>query len=79
MFGVCSRWNRMKGWGFVIADDPSKPDFFVSYRHIQAIASRRYLLPGDRVEFEPKGENTDRPYAVNVRKLAPAPVAGGAQ
>ena len=80
MLGICIRWNRARGFGFIVTDDPTRPDYFLHCSDIQAPSGWRYLNPGDRVTFEPKGEHTDKPRATNVRKLSNAveavPVAG---
>jgi cold shock CspA family protein len=52
MLGTTIKWNRIKGYGFVLPDDAMQPDIFVSATCIQAPRGRRWLLPGWRVEFD---------------------------
>jgi cold shock CspA family protein len=78
MLGTVSIYSRVRGWGFVIPDDEDQPDHFVLYCWIQTNPSRRFLNPGDRVEFASVQEG-ERWQAHHVRKLADAPKSGVAR
>lgn len=53
MFGTTIKYDRIKGYGFILPDDETQPDIFVSAKCILAPKGRRWLLPGWRVEFTP--------------------------
>ena len=80
MFGQCLKFDRSRGFGFLIsAEDPTLPDIFVHHSNIQHTQTwnRRFLLPGFKVEFDLEFENgeEDRPLAKNVRVIPPLTVA----
>jgi cold shock CspA family protein len=52
MLGTTRKWDRIKGYGFILPDDETQPDIFVSAKCIIAPKGRRWLLPGWRVEFD---------------------------
>lgn len=68
MFGTVAKYDRMKGYGFILPDDASLPDFFVCPKLIDANRHFRFLIPGQRVEFDPVDVST-KPAAHNVRVL----------
>jgi cold shock CspA family protein len=84
MRGSCTKFDRTKGYGFLLpnpSDDPTMPDVFA---HASAIVpnqlwKRRFLLPGFNVEFDVVYDtddvDQDRPRAVNVRVIAPVVIA----
>jgi cold shock CspA family protein len=82
MFGTVSVYNRPKGFGFILADDNSLPDFFCCAKFINVANKHlKYLVPGQRVAFDPVDIET-KPAAHNVRIIGPQIVAkqiGGAQ
>jgi len=67
MFGTVSQFNRLKGYGFIVSDEPTLPDFFTCSKFIEAEKHRRFFLPGQRVEFTPIDADTDHPIAKPVR------------
>ncbi len=74
MIGTVSRFNRMKGWGFILPDDDTLDDFFV---HHSELVGRKFLRVNERVEFTPSVRN-DKPYARNVKVIdAGAVLSGG--
>jgi len=80
MFGQCARFDRARGFGFIIpTDDPTLPDIFVHFSAIEhnEVWRRRFLLPGMRVQFdiEPEESNPDRFRATHVRVVAPVTIA----
>ena len=71
MLGTCLRYDRLRGFGFIAADEPDMPDFFVAPKFITSEKNhRRYLVPGFRVEFTPFDSDGDRPQAHDVRIIA---------
>lgn len=81
MFGSVSVYNRPKGFGFILPDDNNLPDFFVCAKFINtANKHHKFLVPGQRVEFDPVDVDT-KPAAHNVRIIGPQIIAkqvGGA-
>jgi cold shock CspA family protein len=84
MFGTVTRYDRLAAYGFIVPDDPTLPDFFTCPKFIQAPKPHRFLVPGQRVEFDPVNMDTDRPQARNVRVIPStvaiqrsSPVSGG--
>ena len=69
MVGTVYNYDRVKGYGFITPDTEDAPNYFVHFRSIQAIASKRYLKVGERVEFHPSEDADGRPRAENVQKL----------
>jgi cold shock CspA family protein len=69
MFGTVIKYDRLKTFGFILPDDPSLPDFFVCPKFITANKSRRFLMPGWRVEFTPV-DIDGKPQAHDVRVLS---------
>ena len=49
MYGTVSKYDRIKSFGFILADDPDQPDFFVCASFIAD--KQRYLMANWRVEF----------------------------
>lgn len=71
MFGTVIRYSRETGFGFIAPlDDPQGqlPDYFVCHRFIVAESCRRFLVPGQKVEFDP-ADDAGRPQAHNVRVI----------
>lgn len=66
MLGTTIKYDRVKGYGFILPDDETMPDFFVLPRFIVEHRSRRFLMAGWRVEFDPV-EVDGNPQAHNVR------------
>lgn len=66
MFGTVSRYNRAKSYGFIIPDDENLPDYFVCPKFIDPSRKLRFLIPGQRVEFDPVEDETGF-VAKNVR------------
>jgi len=84
MLGTVTRYDRLAAYGFIVPDNPTLPDFFTCPKFIQATKPHRFLVPGQRVEFDPVNVDTDRPQAHNVRVTPTAisiqrstPVLGG--
>lgn len=69
MFGTVSVYSRLKGYGFIVPDDPDAPDYFVHFSFISTNPAQRFLKIGQRVEFDPAGDS-EKPQAHNVRKIA---------
>lgn len=69
MLGTTIKYDRVKGYGFILPDDESMPDFFVLPRFIVEHRSRRFLMAGWRVEFHPV-EVEGNPQAHNVRIIS---------
>jgi cold shock CspA family protein len=69
MFGTVSKYDRVKGYGFILPDDQSLPDFFTCAKLVDANRHHRFLIPGQRVEFDPVDLET-RPAAHNVRVVS---------
>ena len=68
MLGTISKYDRVKGYGFILPDDETLPDFFVCAKFIDLSRHLRFLVAGQRVEFDaidPDG----RSQAHNVRVL----------
>jgi cold shock CspA family protein len=74
MFGTVSKYDRMKAFGFILPDDATLPDFFVCPKFIDATRHHRFLVVGQRVEFDPVDIDTDRPAAHNIR-VVPTTIA----
>jgi cold shock CspA family protein len=80
MLGTCLKFNRAKGYGFLIStEDPTLPDIFVHFRDIQHTQTwnRRFLLPGFKVAFDLEFEDAEetRALAKNVRVIPPLTIA----
>lgn len=82
MLGTVTKYDRVKGYGFIVPDDAALPDFFVCPKFIDANKHHRFLIPGQRVEFDPVDVDT-KPVASNVHVIPTtiarqvnAPVAG---
>jgi len=75
MFGTVTKYDRIRGFGFIVADEPNLPDFFVCAKFIDANKHRRFLIVGQRVEFTPIDADTDRPVANPVRPIFPVTIA----
>jgi cold shock CspA family protein len=69
MFGTTIKYDRVKGYGFILPDDETLPDFFVLAKCILEPKGRRWLMAGWRVEFTPV-EVGDGMQAQNVRVLS---------
>jgi cold shock CspA family protein len=52
MLGTTIKWDRIKGYGFLLPDDETMQDIFVPAKAIFAGKGRHWLLPGWRVEFD---------------------------
>lgn len=85
MYGICVKFDRVGRWGFITSEDVTLPDVFVHATEIVGTKAQRFLVVGQKVEFEPCDDGTDRPIAKNVRKFpftiaiqrsTPAPVQG---
>jgi cold shock CspA family protein len=62
MIGKCLKFDRAKGFGFVVStDDPTLPDIFVHFSDIERdqVWNRRFLLPGMMVRFDLESDATD--------------------
>jgi cold shock CspA family protein len=68
MLGTVIKYDRISGYGFIVSDDPTLPDFFVCPRFIDADRHHRFLVPSQRVEFDPVDVAT-KPKALNVRVI----------
>jgi len=86
MLGTVVHYNRLASYGFITPDDPTLPDHFVCATFINADKPRRFLIVGQRVEFDPVATDTAKPQAHNVRVIPTtiaiqrsAPVAGGSR
>lgn len=54
MLGTVTKYDRVAGYGFIVPDDNTLPDYFVCPSFIVSESKRcRFLLPGWRVEFTP--------------------------
>ncbi len=71
------QYDRLKGWGFALPDDGST-DIFCHRANLPE--SRRYLNPGERIEYD-LGERSGRTnVALNIRLTSPpAPESEGAR
>jgi cold shock CspA family protein len=69
MLGTVTKYNRVRGYGFILPDDETLPDFFVLPKFIVEPKCRRFLMAGWRVEFDPV-DIDDNPQAHNVRIVA---------
>jgi cold shock CspA family protein len=69
MLGTTTRYDRVKGYGFILPDDETQPDFFVLAKHIMEPKGRRWLMENWRVEFDP-AEEDGNPLARNVRIIS---------
>jgi cold shock CspA family protein len=69
MQGTVLRYDRAKGFGFILPDDGANlPDYFVCGKFIDPSRRLRFLIPGQRVEFDPIEDQTGF-VAHNVRVL----------
>ena len=68
MVGIVTKYDRVKGWGFILPDDQTLPDFFVCAKFIDTKRYLRFLIPGQRVEFTPADLDT-KPTAHDVHVL----------
>jgi cold shock CspA family protein len=82
MFGTCIKFDRSKGYGFLLpTDDPTLPDVFCHFSVIEptTLWRRRFLLPGLRIQFDVEFDAADigheRPRAKNVRVIPPVVIA----
>ena len=80
MQGLCYKFDRIKGFGFIISEeDPTLPDIFCHSRDIQQTPQwkRRFLLPDMKVEFDlvPDPKDSERFVAKNVKLIPPIVVA----
>ena len=69
MLGTTTKFDRTKGYGFILPDDETQPDFFVLAKFIMEPKCRRFLFAGWRVEFDPV-EVDGNPQAHNVRIIS---------
>jgi cold shock CspA family protein len=83
MFGTVTMFDRIKGFGFILPDDETLPDFFTAPKFILEPKCRRFLMAGWRVEFTPF-DIEGKPQAHDVRIISrtiaaqrSAPNAGG--
>jgi cold shock protein len=68
MTGTIIRYDRTKGYGFILPDDQTQPDCFVRAASILESKGRRWLLAGWRVEYT--FIETERgPQAQNVKVI----------
>lgn len=63
---VCAK----QSWGFIQCDDPTLSDIF--YHRSTLLDNRKRLIEGERVSFE-IGARNDKPIALQVRVIVPAP------
>jgi cold shock CspA family protein len=68
MLGTVTKYDRIRGFGFIVPDDPTLPDFFVCPRLMDCGKHQRFLMVGQRVEFEPANVDT-QPEARHIRKF----------
>jgi cold shock CspA family protein len=68
MLGTVTKYDRVKGYGFILPDDANLPDFFVCAKFIDSNRHLRFLIPGQRVEFTPIDPD-GRSQAHDVRVL----------
>jgi len=79
MTGRCTRWDFDRSIGWIkFGDDMRKGHGAAIFVHFSQITEdnlgRRYLLPGDSLEFDIGfAEGDTRPTAVNVRLMNPRP------
>jgi cold shock CspA family protein len=52
MLGTTIKYDRIKGYGFILPDDETMQDFFVPAKAILAPKGRHWLMAGWRVEFD---------------------------
>ena len=69
MLGTVAKYDRIGAFGFIVADLPGLPDFFVIPKFIEADRHHRFLVPGYRVEFDPF-DIEGKPQAHNVRVVS---------
>jgi cold shock CspA family protein len=75
MLGTVSAYYRLKGFGFIVPDDPTLPDFFTAPKFmLLENKHHRFLFSGQRVSFDPTDVET-RPTAINVRLVKPITIA----
>jgi CspA family cold shock protein len=68
MTGTIIRYDRTKGYGFILPDDQTQPDCFVIAKSILEPRGRRWLLAGWRVDYTVI--ETDRgPQAQDVKVI----------
>lgn len=69
MQGIVIKYDRVRGFGFILPDDQTLSDFFVAAPLIDS--PKRFLLVGQRVEFVPDIDLKGRPVAAHVVALSP--------
>ncbi len=52
MIGTIVKYDRTKGYGFVMPDDDGVPDHFIIPRFLADVKHPRFLMNGWRVEFD---------------------------
>lgn len=65
MLGTVSKYDRVRSFGFILADDPEQPDYFVCASFIEG--KQRFLMPNWRVEFTPV--ETDKGFEAHDVKV----------
>lgn len=83
MFGKCLKFDRAKGFGFLVStEDPTLPDVFVHFSNIEYNETwkRRFLLPGMKVQFDLEDRTIDsageeKLNAKHVRVIPPITIA----
>lgn len=68
MFGTVSKYDRIRGVGFIVPDDLTLPDLLAIPKFIDANRYMRFLIACQRVEFEPADMDT-KPIAHNIRVI----------
>ncbi|HXA78735.1 MAG TPA: cold shock domain-containing protein [Candidatus Acidoferrales bacterium] len=69
MFGTVVHYDRIAAYGFIVPDDSTLPDYFTCAKFLKADKPRRFLIVGQRVEFDPVDTDTSKPQAHNVRVI----------
>jgi cold shock CspA family protein len=83
MLGTVTMFDRVRGFGFILPDDETLPDFFTAPKFILEPKCRRFLMAGWRVEFSPVDiDGAPQAHGVKIisRTIAAqrsAPVADG--
>jgi cold shock CspA family protein len=77
MIGICSSFDRFRGYGFVVPTDESgepldQPDVFIHANDLKG--NRKYLKRGDVIAFE-VGTHKERTVAVNAHVLENSPLS----
>lgn len=70
MTGTIVVWKRGRGFGFVAPDDLNQPDIFIHYSFL--VGDKKFLVEGQRVQFELATDQDGRLQARNVRVIADA-------